>query len=126
VSAAVWRRGDRSCASDRSTSRPQAQARTGDKEHPVAEQAPVAVIGVAPVPLLPLYTPTEAARLLSVRESWLRRRVTARLVPCTVLGRQLRFSHADVIAIAAAAARPTDATAAGGRRRCTPRPTGQR
>ena len=31
--------------------------------------------------VLPLYTPAEAARLLAVRESWLRRRATARAVP---------------------------------------------
>jgi hypothetical protein len=59
-----------------------------------------------PVPLLPLYTPAEAARLLAVPESWLRRRVTARLAPHTVLGKHLRFSHADLVAIATAAARP--------------------
>jgi excisionase family DNA binding protein len=126
VSAAVWRRGERSCGWDRTTSCPHAQARPGVDEPPIVDQAAAAVIGVAPVPLLPLYTPTEAARLLSVRESWLRRRVTARLVPCTFLGRQLRFSHADVIAVAAAAARPSDAAPAGGRARRTPRQTGQR
>jgi hypothetical protein len=59
-----------------------------------------------PVPLLPLYAPAEAARMLAVPESWLRRRVTARLVPHTVLGKHLRFSHADLVAIATAAARP--------------------
>ena len=71
------------------------------------------------MPLLPLYTPAEAADLLAVRESWLRRRATARLVPCTFLGKHLRFSHADVTAIAAAAARPAArpaATAASTRR----------
>ena len=81
---------------------------------------------MAPVPLLPLYTPTEAARLLSVRESWLRRRATARLVPCTFLGRHLRFSHADVIAIAAAAAHPPATAPAGGRGRRGHHPTGPR
>jgi len=55
--------------------------------------------------VLPLYTPAEAARLLSVRESWLRRRATARAVPCTFVGKHLRFSHADVVAIAQAGAR---------------------
>lgn len=56
--------------------------------------------------VLPLYTPAAAAELLSVRESWLRRRAAARSVPCTFLGKHLRFSHADLVAIAAAAARP--------------------
>lgn len=59
-----------------------------------------------PVPVLPLYTPAEAARLLAVRESWLRRRATARAVPCTFMGKHLRFSHTDIVAIATAAARP--------------------
>ena len=55
---------------------------------------------------LPLLTSAQAAQLLAVRESWLRRRATARAVPCTFLGKHLRFSHADVLAIAAPAARP--------------------
>ena len=46
---------------------------------------------------------------MAVPESWLRRRVTARLVPCTRLGKHLRFSHADLVPIAAAAARPAAA-----------------
>ena len=62
--------------------------------------------------VLPLYTPTEAARLLAVPESWLRRRVTARAVPCTFLGKHLRFSHADVLAIARAAAVAPSASSA--------------
>ncbi|WP_233160114.1 DNA-binding protein [Pseudonocardia sp. MH-G8] len=56
--------------------------------------------------LLPLYTPAAAAELLTVRESWLRRKATARAVPCTFLGKHLRFSPADITAIAAAAAQP--------------------
>jgi excisionase family DNA binding protein len=55
--------------------------------------------------VLPLYTPRAAAELLAVRESWLRRRAAARAVPCTFLGRHLRFSRADLEAIAQAAAR---------------------
>jgi excisionase family DNA binding protein len=64
-----------------------------------------------PLPqLLPLYTPGEAAELLAVRESWLRRRATARVVPCTFLGKHLRFSHADLLAIARAGATPVGPT----------------
>lgn len=48
-----------------------------------------------------LYTPAEAARQLRVRESWLRRRAAARQVPCTFLGKHLRFSAADLAAIVA-------------------------
>jgi excisionase family DNA binding protein len=62
--------------------------------------------------LLPLYTAAGAAQLLAVRESWLRRAAAARAVPCTFLGKHLRFSHADVHAIAAAAARPVTAPGA--------------
>jgi excisionase family DNA binding protein len=53
-----------------------------------------------------LYTPAEAAQLLKVRESWLRKKAAARQVPCTFLGKHLRFSPADVAAIITAAAQP--------------------
>jgi len=53
-----------------------------------------------------LYTPAEAAQLLKVRESWLRKKAAARQVPCTFLGKHLRFSTADVAAIITAAAQP--------------------
>lgn len=67
------------------------------------EQAPASETGSA---VLPLYTPAQAAKVLAVRESWLRRRAAERRVPCTFLGKHLRFSHYDVAAIAAAGARP--------------------
>src|SRR2546428_12635947 len=53
-----------------------------------------------------LYTPAEAAQRLQVRESWLRKKAAARQVPCTFLGKHLRFSPADLAAIVAASARP--------------------
>ena len=53
-----------------------------------------------------LYTPTQAARLLSVPESWLRKRAGQRLVPCTFLGKHLRFSRRDLTAIVDAGGRP--------------------
>ena len=53
-----------------------------------------------------LYTPAEAAHMLKVRESWLRRKAAARLVPCTFLGKHLRFSPADLAAILVTAAQP--------------------
>jgi excisionase family DNA binding protein len=58
-----------------------------------------------PVPLL--YTPAQAAAALQVRESWLRRRAARREVPCTFLGKHLRFSRTDLDAIVAQAARTT-------------------
>jgi excisionase family DNA binding protein len=48
-----------------------------------------------------LYTPAEAAQLLRIRESWLRRRAAARQIPCTFLGKHLRFSAADLAAVVA-------------------------
>jgi excisionase family DNA binding protein len=53
-----------------------------------------------------LYTPAEAAQRLRVRESWLRKKAAARDVPCTFLGKHLRFSPADLEAIVTSAARP--------------------
>jgi excisionase family DNA binding protein len=50
-----------------------------------------------------LYTPAQAAALLQVPESWLRRRAAARRLPCSFLGKHLRFSRADLDAIVAAA-----------------------
>jgi excisionase family DNA binding protein len=54
-----------------------------------------------------IYTPAEAAQRLKVGESWLRRKAAARLVPCTFIGKHLRFTTADIAAIIAAGARPT-------------------
>jgi hypothetical protein len=54
-----------------------------------------------------LFTPAQAAQLLQVRESWLRRRAARRLVPCTFLGKHLRFSRANLAQIIADAARAT-------------------
>jgi excisionase family DNA binding protein len=51
-----------------------------------------------------LYTPREAADLLRVRESWLRRKAAARQIPCTFLGKHLRFSADDLASIIAQAA----------------------
>lgn len=52
------------------------------------------------------YTPAEAADMLKVPESWLRRKAGRRLIPCTFLGKHLRFSSNDIAAIAAAGAQP--------------------
>ncbi|MEU9823311.1 helix-turn-helix domain-containing protein [Pseudonocardia alni] len=56
--------------------------------------------------VLPLHTPADAARILAVRESWLRRAAGERRIPATYIGRHLRFSRADITAIAADGARP--------------------
>ncbi|WP_184727146.1 helix-turn-helix domain-containing protein [Saccharopolyspora phatthalungensis] len=43
-----------------------------------------------------LHTPAEAAQRLAVKESWLRRKASARAIPCTFLGKHLRFSDTDL------------------------------
>lgn len=55
--------------------------------------------GIAPEAERLLYTPDEAAGLLSVPVSWLRRKAAARQVPCTFVGKHLRFSQADLTTI---------------------------
>jgi len=65
---------------------------------------------------LQVFTPAEAAGLLRVGESWLRRKAAARLVPCTFMGKHLGFTAADIAAIVAAGATP----ATGRRRRRRP------
>jgi excisionase family DNA binding protein len=65
---------------------------------------------------LQVFTPAEAADLLKVGESWLRRKAAARLVPCTFVGKHLRFTATDIAAIVAAGATP----ATGHRRRRRP------
>jgi len=53
-----------------------------------------------------LYTPAAAAELLAVPESWLRRKAGRRLIPCTLVGKHLRFSAADLAAITAGGSQP--------------------
>jgi hypothetical protein len=53
---------------------------------------------VAEEPLL--YTAEQAAALLQVCPSWLRRKAAARAVPCRFVGKHLRFSRADIETIA--------------------------
>jgi excisionase family DNA binding protein len=43
-----------------------------------------------------LHTPAEAAEILRVRESWLRTKASARVIPCTFIGKHLRFSESDI------------------------------
>lgn len=51
-----------------------------------------------------LYTPEQAAELLQVTATWLRKKATARAIPCTFIGKHLRFSPADLTAIITAGA----------------------
>jgi excisionase family DNA binding protein len=65
----------------------------------------------AQFPLLPpgarqlLYTPEQAATLLAVRASWLRRAAGEGTIACTYLGKHLRFSDDDLQAIITGGAR---------------------
>ena len=52
-----------------------------------------------------LYTFAEAAGILKVRESWLKTKAAARLIPCTFIGKHLRFSDNDIAEIMKAGAR---------------------
>jgi excisionase family DNA binding protein len=51
-----------------------------------------------------LYTAEQAAQLLQVKPSWLRKKATARAIPCTFVGKHLRFTPADLTAIIATGA----------------------
>ncbi|WP_225993967.1 helix-turn-helix domain-containing protein [Actinomadura rudentiformis] len=48
---------------------------------------------------LRVYTPSEAARVLKIPESWLRKKAASRAIPCTFIGRHLRFSENDLTQI---------------------------
>ena len=52
-----------------------------------------------------LHTVAEAAGILRVRESWLKTKAAARLIPCTLIGKHLRFSDDDITEIMRAGAR---------------------
>jgi excisionase family DNA binding protein len=64
----------------------------------------------APAPVddagLHLYTAEQAAALLQVSPTWLRKKATARQVPSTFVGRYLRFSADDIAAILRSGTRP--------------------
>ena len=72
--------------------------------HERLEHQTAASVGEADASVL--LTPAEAAIRLQVRESWLRKKAAARAIPCTFLGKHLRFSEADLTAIVAGAAQP--------------------
>lgn len=58
-----------------------------------------------PEDLLPLLTLHEAASLLRMSPSWLKRRVSAGTAPHVRFGRSIRFTHAQVEAISTAGTR---------------------
>jgi excisionase family DNA binding protein len=52
-----------------------------------------------------LHTVAEAAGILKVRESWLKSKAAKRAIPCTFVGKHLRFSDSDITEIMQAGAR---------------------
>lgn len=52
-----------------------------------------------------LHTAAEAAGILKVRESWLKTKAAARAIPCTFVGKHLRFSDDDIAEIMRSGAR---------------------
>src|ERR1039457_652738 len=64
-----------------------------------------------------LHTAAEAAGILKESESWLKPKATARLIPCTFIGKHLRFSDEDIAEIMKAGERqPVTARQPGSRR----------
>ena len=53
-----------------------------------------------------LLTVEQAAAVLAVPTSWLKQRVSARSVPCTRLGRHIRFTRDQLVAIVTASEQP--------------------
>ena len=66
-----------------------------------------------------LHTAAEAASILKVRESWLKTKASARLIPCTFIGKHLRFSDEDIAEIMKAGARQPVTSRQPGSRRST-------
>lgn len=62
-------------------------------------------IGQPSMNIVRLHTPAEAAEILSVPESWLRKKAAARVIPCTFVGKHLRFSDTDLAQIIESGAR---------------------
>jgi hypothetical protein len=59
---------------------------------PIRQQTRITLDPSTAIAELGLLLPSEAAQLLKVRESWLRKKAAARLIPCTYVGKHLRFS----------------------------------
>ncbi|MEU4769121.1 helix-turn-helix domain-containing protein [Actinosynnema sp. NPDC023794] len=108
--------GDRLFAATASPSVP------GDVPEPVAPQSePSSEAAVVAVPFRLLHTPAEAARLLAVRESWLRRMAGRREIACTLVGKHLRFSDADLRSVVQRGSRPARGDRATGHENRGPR-----
>ncbi|PSL51534.1 excisionase family DNA binding protein [Saccharothrix carnea] len=80
---------------------------SGDVPEPVAPQPETqSEAEVVAMPARLLHTPAQAARLLAVRESWLRRMAGRREIACTFVGKHLRFSDEDLRSIVQRGSRP--------------------
>ena len=75
----------------------------GFTQDPLPEKEQCIMIGSRK--MAQLHTPAEAAEILRIRESWLRAKAAARAIPCTFIGKHLRFSDDDIAQIMADGAR---------------------
>lgn len=92
--------------SRRSVARPHPARPSREVTARPGEQEPAGAVSRAGETEPLLYTAEQAAQLLQVRPSWLRRKAAARAVPCRFVGKHLRFSHTDITTIAEASATP--------------------
>ncbi|WP_460402133.1 helix-turn-helix domain-containing protein [Actinophytocola sediminis] len=84
--------------SRRGITRPRPVCPSDELVAPAAGRSTTGQVPARAEPLL--YTPEQAADLLQIRPSWLRRKAAARAVPCRSVGKHLRFSRADIETIA--------------------------
>ncbi|WP_218830867.1 helix-turn-helix domain-containing protein [Streptomyces sp. NBS 14/10] len=83
--------------------------RRADNDLPTPPVEPTAQ-GAQPATHRLLHTPEQAAALLQVPASWLRKKAAARSIPCTRVGRHLRFSTEDLNTIIRSGSRHPDHT----------------
>lgn len=90
---------------------------------PPARQAPdKAALVLAPAAVVPrLYTIAEAAKVLRVPEGWLRKKVSAGVVPHTRLGKHVRFTDEHLDRIVAAGEQEPATPQQGGGQGLSPR-----
>jgi hypothetical protein len=72
---------------------------------PLARGPDWSIFLVRAIKMAQLHTPAEAADILRIREPWLRAKAAARAIPCTFIGKHLRFSDDDIAQIMAEGAR---------------------
>jgi len=89
--------------------RAEATGCTNDPQSPNVPAEATASSDTGRVPPRLLHVPAVAADILSIPESWLRRKAARREIPCTFVGKHLRFSDDDLRVIAQSGTRPARA-----------------